>query len=345
MTVRSRAPGRVNLIGEHTDYNQGYVLPMAIDLECRATAEPAERWSAMSMQFGEEFELTGKRTGRWTDYVEGVVQEFGHEPKRLLIDSTVPVGSGLSSSASLEVALALALDPAIDRRELVHRANRVEREFMGVPCGIMDQFASVFGQSGHALLLDCRTEEARAVRLPDGAAVVVVNSMVRHSLGASAYAERVAECHVAAQALGVESLRDADRDGGSRRARHVISENLRVLDFVEACERADLAAMGRLMAESHASLRDDYEVSCAELDYLVEAALDLPGVFGARLTGGGFGGSTVNLVEAGDAAWFGETIQEAYRGRFGRTPEVFQVSAAGGASIFASKNIFSAANI
>lgn len=339
MIVRTRAPGRVNLIGEHTDYNRGYALPMAIDLECRVTAEAADRWTVSSRQFGEEFALTGARTGRWTDYVEGVVVEFGGEPRRLTVDSTVPVGGGLSSSASLEVAVALALDPAIDRRELVRRTNRVEREFLGVPCGIMDQFAAVFGRAGHALLLDCRTEEAHPVRLPEEAAVVVVNSMVKHSLAGSAYGERVAECRAAARALGIESLRDAASDGGSRRARHVISENRRVVEFVEAAERGGLAAMGRLMAESHASLRDDYEVSCEELDFLVETARDLPGVFGARMTGAGFGGCTVNLVEAGEAAWFEQTIVEAYRGRFGRTPEVYPVAAAGGASIFQTANI------
>ncbi|MCX6599759.1 MAG: galactokinase [Acidobacteria bacterium] len=336
MSHRFRAPGRVNLIGEHTDYNQGFVLPIAIDLACTVSIEPAAEWTVTSLQFGETHVLGSAKRGDWTDYVLGIVEEFGcgRAPLHLTVDSAVPLGSGLSSSASLEVSLALACleGQPIPPMELVRRVHRVETEFIGLPCGIMDQYISVFGRAGHAVLIDCRTQRSHLVPLPAGVEYVVVNTMVKHTLATSAYATRVAECAVDAQALGVASLRDAVISGGRPRARHIISENARVLEFVAACERGDLKAMGQLMVASHLSLREDYEVSCPELDFLVDQASQFPGVYGARMTGGGFGGCAIALVDAGDATAFEQTVTDAYQGRFGRTPAVYRVTPSDGAA-------------
>lgn len=341
MATTYRAPGRVNLIGEHTDYNDGFALPIAIDLECRVTASPSDSWIATSRQFGETRAVPTELTGGWIDYVAGVVREFGGSPKRLEIDSTVPVGSGLSSSASLEIALALAcLDGATldgttkDRLEFVRRVNRVERDFIGLPCGIMDQYASVFGEEGKALLLDCRAAVSRSVAMPD-VSILVVNSMVKHSLAAgSAYKTRVAECAVACRTLGVASLRDIEySENLPPRARHIASENARVHAFVDAAERGDLADMGRLMYASHESLRADYEVSCEELDALVELSRDFPGVHGARMTGAGFGGCVVALVDPGVETSYEEFIADGYRARFGITPAIQRVRPSAGAGL------------
>ncbi|MCX6594639.1 MAG: galactokinase [Acidobacteria bacterium] len=342
MPNRFRAPGRVNLIGEHTDYNQGFVLPIAIDLACTVTTEPAPEWTVTSRQFGETCVLSEngvpgeRKRGHWTDYVLGVVREFGsgRPPLHLTVDSAVPVGSGLSSSASLEVSLALACleGQPIPPMELVRRVHQVETDFIGLPCGIMDQYISVFGRLGHAVLIDCRSQQSHLVPLPAGVEYVVINTMVKHALATSAYATRVAECAADAAALGVTSLREAVISGGRPRARHIISENARVLEFVAACERGDLAAMGQLMFASHLSLREDYEVSCPELDFLVDQAAQFPGVYGARMTGGGFGGCAIALVNAGDATAFEQTITDAYQGRFGRTPGVYRVTPSDGAA-------------
>lgn len=329
MPLTFRAPGRVNLIGEHTDYNGGFVLPIAIDFECRVTATPAKKWAATSRQFGETVDLLQIKTGRWTDYVAGVVQEFGGEPQHLEIDSTVPVGSGLSSSAALEVATALAATGGkIDRLELVRRTNKVEREFVGLPCGIMDQYVSVFGEAGHAVLLDCRAETSKKIALPQ-ASILVINSMVKHELAGSAYVDRVCECAEDCAVLGVKSLRDVEASPLlPKRARHVASENQRVLDFAQT---NDPVKMGQLMVESHASMRDDYEISCEEIDYLVENSIAFPGVYGARMTGGGFGGCIVALVEPGVESAYEQHIQDAYRGRFQLCPEIYRVRASDGA--------------
>lgn len=324
-----RAPGRVNLIGEHTDYNDGFVLPIAIDFECRVTGTPSDGWSVYSRQFNERRELTLEKTRQWTDYVTGVIREFGGEPKHLEIDSTVPVGSGLSSSAALEVATALAVtDGEIDKLELVRRTNKVEREFVGLPCGIMDQYVSVFGEDGHAVLLDCRSATSRTVALPP-VSIVVVNSMVKHELSGSAYRDRVRECAEDCAALGVRSLRDVEPSGSlPKRARHVATENQRVLDFAAS---TDPVVMGRLMVESHESMRHDYEISCEEIDFLVEQSIRFPGVFGARMTGGGFGGCIVALVEPGVESAYEQHIQDAYRGKYAIAPDIYRVTAADGA--------------
>ncbi len=352
-----RAPGRVNLIGEHTDYNLGFVLPMALELACYTAAAP--RRDARLRVYSENFDDAREwslddlpslsPSGDWSDYPLGVAREllaagFPIRPMNLLISSTVPPGSGLSSSAALEVSVALALldGRPMDRLELARLCRRAENDFVGAPCGIMDQYVAVFGRAGAAICIDCRTLAHEAVNLPDGVAIFAVNSMVKHELGQSAYPRRVEECRTAAAALGAESLRDVSLDELERarqvldpviyrRACHVVSENRRVHDFVAACASADFEAMGRLLVASHRSLRDDYEVSCEELDYLVDAALSLPGVLGARMTGGGFGGCTVNLLRAEAASAFPLAISEAYRQRFGLTPQVYPCVPSAGA--------------
>lgn len=353
-----RAPGRVNLIGEHTDYNLGFVLPIALDLACYVAIAPASgaELRVFSTNTGQErrweaARITELRPARdWGDYVAGVAVELaraGYEirPADLLIESTVPFGGGLSSSAALEVSTALALlgDRPIEPLELVRLARRAENEFAGMPCGIMDQFISVFGRRGCALKIDCRSLDSEAVPLPEDVEILAVNSMVKHELGATAYRERVAECRRAVEAIQVShpevrSLRDATLEQlelvegvARRRARHVITENRRVEEFVEASRRGDLRAMGALLVASHRSLASDYEVSCTELDFLVETATGLPGVYGARMTGGGFGGCTVNLVAPERADGFVEAVCSAYRERFGIEPRIYRCVASEGA--------------
>jgi galactokinase len=346
----ARAPGRVNLIGEHTDYKLGYVLPIAIDLACYVGCAPnrdgvlrvySENLQ-QSRQWTVEHIVELKPCGDWTDYVIGVARQLPLGRGRdLLIHSTVPLGSGLSSSASLEVAAALALgwSGELPSLELAQLARRAENEFIGLPSGIMDQYAAVFGRRDAALKIDCRSLTSEPVELPAGAAIVAVNSMVKHKLAQSAYRQRVAEC--AQAALDTQKdLRDATLNDLSlirdatvlRRARHIITENQRVLDFIAASRGGDLAGMGRLLLESHRSLQTDYEVSCEELDFLVDAALNVPGVFGARMTGGGFGGCTVNLVEPSAVDQFQEEVSRAYRERFAIDPVFYNVKPSAGAT-------------
>ncbi len=344
------APGRVNLIGEHTDYNSGLVLPIAIDLACYAASAPNRdgllRAYSENLKQSRQWpldQIPGLRPcGDWSDYVIGVARQLPLGRGRdLLINSTVPLGSGLSSSASLEVSAALALGwpgelPSLDLAKL---ARRAENEFIGLPSGIMDQYASVFGRQDSALLIDCQSLISELVSLPHGCAIVAVNSMVKHELGQSAYRQRVAECAQAVVAMRVDSLRDATLDQLEliedavvrRRARHIISENQRVRDFVAASRSAELGSMGRLLVESHRSLQSDYEVSCAELDFLMETALGVEGTFGARMTGGGFGGCTVNLVAPDSIGRFESALREAYRDRFGIEPEFYRVQPSDGA--------------
>ena len=346
----ARAPGRVNLIGEHTDYNLGLVLPVAIDLDCYAASAP-NRLGVLrvhSENLGQSREwpieqISGLHaTGDWSDYVIGIARQLGLGRGRdLLVHSSVPLGAGLSSSAALEVATALALGWPGDlpNVELAKLAQRAENEFIGLPSGIMDQFAAVFGQRNAALLIDCRSLASQAVALPDGVAIVAVNSMVKHALGQSAYRQRVAECSLAAEAIQVESLRDARMDQLElirdptiqRRARHVLTENQRVLDFVEASRTGDLHEMGRLLVESHRSMEHDYEITCAELDFLVHRAIGMEGTLGARMTGGGFGGCTINLVEPAAVERFKETLGRAYLEEFGIQPVFYHVLPSQGA--------------
>jgi galactokinase len=261
----------------------------------------------------------------------------------------VPEGSGLSSSAALEVSTALAFlhGRAIPPLDLARLCQRAESGFVGMPCGIMDQYISVFGREGSAVEIDCRSLEHRDVNLPAGIAFLAVNTMVKHALASSAYKERVQECAAAVERIrqrfpNVESLRDVTPEQFesaadllpepiARRARHVVTEDARVERFADAAERADLQRMGRLMVESHRSLQHDYEVSCAELDFLVDTAIGMEGVWGSRMTGGGFGGCTVTLVRTDVADRFRTEIATAYERRFGVTPQIYECRPSAGA--------------
>jgi galactokinase len=343
--VIARAPGRVNLIGEHTDYNLGFVLPIALDLETRIRVGPspdghlqvhsANQAETRSWPMEEIASL--HRQHHWSDYVIGVAQQliargFPLQPRTFEIESTVPEGAGLSSSAALEVASALAFleGREMNRLEIARLCQLAESEFVGVPCGIMDQYVALFGREHSALKIDCRSLESEAVPLPENVAILAVNSMVKHSLGQSAYRTRVAECQEACRQAGVASLRDATltQVQGNKRARHVVSENQRVLDFVEASQAGDLRRMGQLFFESHTSMRDDYEISCAEIDFLVDTAAKIPGCYGARMTGGGFGGCTVNLIAPETAETFKASILKAYP-----KAQIFRCVPSSGASV------------
>jgi galactokinase len=338
------APGRVNLIGEHTDYNDGFVLPMAIDRRTyiAAAARDDHRVRCASTSFPEAVEFIIDPhlapADDWANHVRGLAAELSREHYHLtgadlLIASEVPLGAGLSSSAALEVAVGYALlsvaGEMIDLEELAEAAQRAEQEYTGTRCGIMDQYISCFGVAGHALLIDCRSLEYRAAPLAFGdARVVVCDTMVRHNLATSEYNARRAECEIGVKVLTsqrseITALRDVSMDELEaardllpekvyRRCRHVIGENERTTMAAAALDRGEVEKFGELMNASHASLRDDYEVSCPELDLLVEIARECEGVYGARMTGGGFGGSTVNLVAAGRIEEFSERIIERY---------------------------------
>ncbi len=324
-----RSPGRVNLIGEHTDYNDGFALPAALDLGTDiAVHRRTDRLvRTVAARLGERFETTvddllAPATPGWARYVHGTIALVGETGGLdILIDGDLPLGAGLSSSASLTVGLALAVHAA-DGRTLARLGQRVENEIVGVSSGIMDQLAVALAVAGHALLLDCRSLDAEPVALPSCARLLVLDSGVARTLAGSAYNQRRAECAAAVAGIpGARSLRDVSveqldlLDGVElRRARHVVTENQRVLDCAVALRAGDLAHAGELMAASHASLRDDYEVSIAELDRLVDIAAATPGVHGARLTGAGFGGCAVALVDAEAASAAARRIIADYGG-------------------------------
>jgi len=326
-----RAPGRVNLIGEHTDYNDGFVLPLAIDLECVVRARPRDDGAVRAVSANAEGEveagLEGPDWGRYVSAVAAVLDERGRPAigADLEIDSTVPVGAGLSSSAALEVAVALALcDVAsftLPPLELARSCREAEQRASGVPCGIMDQLASISGRAGCALLIDCRSLEVEPIPLPDGVAVVVVHSGLPRVVADSAYAERRAECERVAATLGLPALRDAtlEQVADEPRARYVVSENARVLAAAEALRAGDVDALGPLLSTSHAGLRDDFEVSTPELDLLV-AELERAGALGARLTGAGFGGCVVALASADDAPRVSSEAAGRYAAQTGLNP-------------------------
>ena len=325
-----RAPGRVNLIGEHTDYNDGFVMPAAIGFYTWVAVSPRtdRKLHVRSQEFPETLdlsldELAGPPQHQWSDFVRGVAAVLqGHGKQlagaNLIIEGQVPMGAGLSSSASLEVAIALALLRAAQTEvaplDLVKICQRAEHEYVGTRCGIMDQFIAVFGQSGHALMIDCRTLQSEALNIPADARLVICNSMVKHNHAAGEYNRRRADCETGVSILRrslarVKALRDvtlADLEAHRaelpevvyRRCRHVITENQRVLDAAGALHSANLDRFGQLMRESHRSMRDDYEISCPELDLLVEIASGCDGVYGSRMTGGGFGGCTISLVRS-----------------------------------------------
>jgi galactokinase len=358
-----RAPGRINLIGEHTDYNEGFVMPAAINFSTSVAigAREDRRLVIRSENFSDTVTLDldnppPRGHGHWSDYPFGVAVKIEAAGQRLrganiLVRGEVPIGSGLSSSAAIEVATGFALldlaGKEIDRLELAKLCQRAENEFVGMRCGLMDHFISCFGRANQALVLDCRTLEYRSIGLPQDLKLVVCNTMVKHRLAGSDYNTRRTECEAGVALLAqhlpdLRSLRDVEmndleRFGGElpevvlKRCRHVVTENSRVRAAATALEHEDLQGFGQLMGESHRSLRDDYEVSCRELDLMVELANQFDGVFGARMTGGGFGGCTINLVESDRVAPFTEAMSRGYAEATGREPEIFVCSAAAGA--------------
>src|SRR5580704_5483429 len=350
-----RAPGRVNVIGEHTDYNDGFVMPAALEFYTWvAASKRGDRvLDVYSAHFDERVrlsldELAGPPRKHWSDFIRGVaavLENAGYKlaGANLVIHGEVPLGAGLSSSASLEVATGLTLCSLagvdVPDLDLVKLCQKAEHEFVGTRCGIMDQFIAVFGAAGRALMLDCRSLEYQLLPIPQDVRLVVCNSMVRHELASGEYNRRRADCEEGVKLLqphlqGIRALRDvgvADLEAWKqvlpttiyRRCRHVVTENQRVLDAAKALQSGDTDRLGHLMYRSHASLRDDYQVSCRELDLLVDLAASSPGVYGARMTGGGFGGCTVNLLKADVSGSFKEHISRAYREATGIIAEIY----------------------
>ena len=357
------APGRVNLIGEHTDYAEGFVMPAAINFATLAGISPRTdgKIAVYSENYGEErvFEaasLPAKGSKHWSDYPMGVVSILAGEGHKipgfsLSIWSDVPLGSGLSSSAAIEVATALAVLSLIGASYpppvLARLCQRAENEFVGANCGIMDQFISANGKENHAMLLDCRDLSIQLAPIPANVALVIANTMVKHSVAGGDYPTRRAESEAACAVINshrghVPFLRDAtledlDKWGNEMatksllRARHVISENLRTVAACKALLKDDMKELGRLMAEAHRSYSKDFEGSCAEADTMVELANELPGLIGARLTGGGFGGCTINLVEQSQAAAFADELGRRYAAKTGIQPQIHICHASGGA--------------
>ena len=360
------APGRVNVIGEHTDYNDGFVLPMAIEFYSMMAADrPVDGREVITLRSTLEPEVATIELSqpvvpgvpKWGNYPRGVVAGFlarGIQPGGLevLLHSTVPLGSGLSSSAALEVCTATLLEAVtgrtLDPVEKALLCQKAEHDFAGVPCGIMDQFISALGREGHLLLLDCRTRKTEIVPLQDpSVALLIINTNVKHELSGGEYAERRAQCEEAVRNLGVKSLRDVTvdqlekgkskmRDLVYRRARHVIGEISRTVRAAGSVRQSDWPAVGRLMYASHVALRDDYEVSCPELDAVVkiaEAIGEQGGVYGCRMTGGGFGGCCVALVKASSADGITKKIAADYKARTGIASTIFASRPAAGATV------------
>ena len=357
------APGRVNLIGEHTDYAEGFVMPAAIEFATLAAITPRTDGKIVlwAENYGEEaiFDaaaLPAKASKDWSDYPMGVVVILTGEGHKIpgfsmSIWGDVPLGSGLSSSAALEVASALAVLSLVGASYpgpvLARLCQRVENEFVGANCGIMDQFISVNGKENHALLLDCLDLSFKLAPIPDHVALVIANTMVKHSIVGGDYKTRRAESEAACAIInghrgGVPFLRDATLEDLEKwghemepksylRAKHVITEDLRTVAACEALARNDLKELGRLMAEAHTSYSKDFEGSCVEADLMVELANELPGLIGARLTGGGFGGCAINLVEQAAAPAFAKALGERYAAKTGIVPEIHITRAAGGA--------------
>ena len=359
-----RAPGRVNLIGEHTDYNDGLVMPAAIGFYCWVAAGPRRdrKLVISSEEFPEQIEVELSKesmqpSGSWSDYAIGVAAQlekegFGLSGANLLIHGEVPIGAGLSSSASIEVATGIALAEesglSIQRTRLARICQQAENEFVGMRCGIMDQFISLHGRTNHALMLDCRSLEFELVAIPESVRLVICNTGVKHKLAGGEYNRRREECEEAVRSLAkalpkIRALRDVNREQleqhrgllsevAYKRALHIVTENERVLKGMEALRRGDLLQFGGYMADSHVSLRDMFEVSCAELDLMVELANRERGVYGARMTGGGFGGATINLVDARRAARFAENVAKAYQEKTGIACATYVCMPAEGAS-------------
>jgi galactokinase len=364
------APGRVNVIGEHTDYNDGFVLPMAIERYTVVAAAPVAG-SEKRIQFRSTMEdgavvldlgqpLKPAPKGNWSNYPAGVIAGFlamGLNPGGFdaLVHSTVPLGGGLSSSAALEVSTATLLEAitgrTLDPVEKALLCQKAEHDYAGMPCGIMDQFISVLGQKDHLLLLDCRSRKPELVPMTDPTvALLIINTNVKHELTGGEYAKRRAQCEEAAKILGVPSLRDADAEMLEhtrarmdevvyRRARHVIGEIERTLYAAEGVRASNWPTVGQLMYASHTSLRDDYEVSCPELDAVVDIALSIGpkgGVIGCRMTGGGFGGCAVALVRTEKVSAISERLATEYEQRTKIKPALFVSRPAGGATVLRS---------
>lgn len=357
------APGRVNIIGEHTDYAEGFVMPAAIDFATLAGISPRsdEKVVIYSENYAEErvfdaAHLPEIASKHWSDYPLGVLAILAGEGHKipgfsLTLWGDVPLGSGLSSSAALEVVTALAvlslLKASYPGPVLARLCQRSENEFVGSSCGIMDQFISANGAKDHSLLLDCRDLSFKLVPIPPDVALVIANTMVKHAVTGGEYTSRRAQVEAACAVIAkhrpeVRFLRDATLDdlkrwGGEmtpealKRAHHVIGENLRTVAAAEALSRNDMKEVGRLMAEAHRSYSKEFEGSCEEADAMVELAQDLPGLIGARLTGGGFGGCTINLVEAKHAPAFAKALAKRYKDRFGIDSQIHICHASGGA--------------
>ena len=363
------APGRVNLIGEHTDYNGGFVFPMAIERSTVLAADEREEATGGNVEITIYSENLGdtqtlkildntiEKTGDWADYIAGIFVGFlnlGIQFKSIdiALGSNVPIGGGLSSSAALEVSVATLLEAVTGKTlspiEKVLLCQKAEHEFPGVPCGIMDQFVSVNGKKNHLLLLDCNSQQAEEVPFTsDEYSILIINSNVKHSLTSGEYSKRRAECEIAAEILNVDTLRQASmvqlEESASkmdpivfRRARHVIGEIERTQQAALAMKAGDWATVGELMLASHNSLRDDYEVSCKELDVLVELMMELggsKGVVGTRMTGGGFGGCTVSVVPTRKADDLIAGVSQRYIEKIGIEPDIFTTRPAKGAQM------------
>jgi galactokinase len=367
-TIFVRAPGRVNLIGEHTDYNQGFVLPAAIDRSIFIAARPRsdKEVRLYSINYNEDDRVSlagiGKSNRQWCNYYRAVLSTMSNDGYELtgfdaVVDGDLPQGAGLSSSAAYELAVAALINSIssfdLDRKSLALLCQRAENTFIGVNCGIMDQFASALAKAEAALLIDCRTLATKAVPLPlakHGAALVITNTGVTRGLVESEYNTRREQCEESTKRLGkllgrkLDSLRDVTvpeleqcqsrmPEEVSRRCRHVVKENERVLEAVNALQKTDLARLGALMNESHASLRDDYEVSCSELDYLVDLTQKHPGTYGTRMTGAGFGGCTVTIMEEAALDDYRSSIVPKYERETGRKAEIYLCKAVAGVCV------------
>jgi galactokinase len=357
-TYTVRAPGRVNLIGEHTDYNDGFVLPMAIDRAVYIALRPRQdkqvRVYSLDFDVWGEFDLRKLQKDKgWLEYLKGMAWALQGEAYSLqgwegVLTGDVPRGSGLSSSAALEMATARAFHEVSnfpwDPVKMALLGQKTENQWVGANTGIMDQMISASGQKGYALLIDCRSLETEAVPLPQGTVAVIMDTMTRHSHTESGYNERRAECEEAAKFFGVRALRDVTleqfnakaqelSDVVRRRAKHVITENDRTLQAAEAMKKGDAVLLGQLMNESGDSLRDDFEVTNEALDVMVEAARAEHGCYGARMTGGGFGGSAVALVAANQSETFAKSVAKSYQAKSGREPQIYVSKPSAGAGV------------
>jgi galactokinase len=354
-----RAPGRVNLIGEHTDYNDGFVFPMAIDRAAWIALRPRDdrRVIVHSMDFDQSAEFTldtlAKAGDEWIEYIKGVAWALGEAGHTLggwegVLTADVPIGAGLSSSAALEMATARAFnltsDFTWDGAAMAKLGQKAENQWVGAQTGIMDQMISASGKADHALLIDCRSLETQLVPLPPGTVIVVLDTATRHQHTGSGYNERRAQCEAAARFFNVRALRDvtleqfeAKGDGlddvTRRRARHVITENERTLQAAEVMRRGDAVAMGKLMDASHVSMRDDFEISREEMDKMVEIAQAHPASYGARMTGGGFGGCAVALVRVEGAQEFASAVATSYNQATGLMPSIYVCTPSDGAAV------------